>query len=117
MDRRASGLSVHSFTPRFQGVTRDVDVGLLYDPRRPAERALCTEWIALLRARAPELRLRRNQPYRGDSDGLTTHLRGVLGARYLGVELEVSQRFPAGAAARWRALRRLLTSTLADLLA
>jgi hypothetical protein len=37
--------------------------------------------------------VRRNRPYRGAADGLTTHLRRKLGPRYLGIELEVSQRF------------------------
>ena len=43
---------------------------------------------------------------RGTADGLTTTLRRRFGAEdYLGVELEVSQRFPRGAPAAWRRLR------------
>jgi predicted N-formylglutamate amidohydrolase len=102
---RVLHVSVHTFTPVLDGAVRRVDIGLLYDPARPAERALCGRWAGELRRRLPELRVRRNQPYRGVTDGLTTHLRRKLGPRYLGIELEVSQRFfgadgsPRGAAA------------------
>jgi hypothetical protein len=44
--------------------------------------------------------VRRNFPYFGDTDGFTTHLRGVLPAsEYLGIEIECNQRLvgkPAG---------------------
>lgn len=110
-------LSVHSFTPRWQGRARTVDVGWLYDPRRPAERAFARAWLRALRARREDLRLRCNQPYRGDADGLTTALRRRFDERrYLGVELEVSQRFPDGPAAAWRRLRADLARSLEDVL-
>lgn len=106
-------LSVHSFTPRWKGRARTVDVGLLYDPARRPERAFAARWRAALRERRPELRLRTNQPYRGIEDGLTTSLRERFDERhYLGLELEVSQRFPLGPAAEWRRLRRDLGETL-----
>lgn len=85
-------VGVHTFTPRLAGVDRRCDVALLYDPAREAERALARAWLTALRARRPDLRLRRNHPYRGTSDGLTTTLRRALGPRYLGIELEVSTR-------------------------
>jgi len=111
-------LSVHSFAARWAGRPRSVDVGLLYDPRRPGERAFAAAWSAHLAARRPELRVRRNRPYLGTADGLTTHLRGRFGdRRYLGIELEVSQRFTLGDPARWRRLRRDLVRSLAETLA
>ncbi|MEW6073551.1 MAG: N-formylglutamate amidohydrolase [Planctomycetota bacterium] len=107
-------LSVHSFTPRWKGRVRDVDIGFLHDPARPGERAFVAAWMEALAAFAPALRLRRNRPYRGTSDGLTTSLRARFGARvYLGIELEVSQRFPLGPPGRWRLLRRQLRESLA----
>lgn len=110
-------VSVHSFTPRWKGRPREVDVGLLYDPRRGRERAFATEWLDALRSREPDLRLRRNQPYRGNADGLTTTLRARFGDRaYAGLELEVSQRFPLGPPARWRRLRRALREALEEAL-
>jgi predicted N-formylglutamate amidohydrolase len=81
-------VAVHSFTPVLDGKVRRADVGLLYDPRRPSERAFCDAW----RAAFSELVVRRNYPYRGVSDGLTTaHRRKYDGASYIGVELELNQ--------------------------
>jgi len=86
-------LSVHSFTPVLNGVTRKADVGLLYDPRRPQEGALAADWVVALRGAGAGLQVRRNQPYLGRSDGLTTWLRGRHpDRRYLGLEVEVNQR-------------------------
>jgi predicted N-formylglutamate amidohydrolase len=85
-------IGVHSFTPVLNGRRRDADVGLLYDPKRPAETLWCDLWIIALARVAPELHVRRNYPYRGTSDGLITALRGRFPARrYLGIELEVNQ--------------------------
>jgi predicted N-formylglutamate amidohydrolase len=109
-------LAVHSFVPRLHGVTRAADVGLLYDPRHSDERALCTRWQAELRGRVPRLRVRRNYPYRGDADGLTTQLRRRLGARYRGVELEVNQALLLGSASARARLAAALAESLEGLL-
>jgi len=111
-------LAVHSFTPRWQGRVRRCDIGLLYDPQRRTERALCQHWQGRLRARSPKLRVRRNFPYRGAADGLTTYLRHQLPARtYLGVELELNQRSIAQAGAPRRAIAQHVESSLRALLA
>jgi predicted N-formylglutamate amidohydrolase len=90
--RQVLHLSVHSFTPVLGGVARRCDLGLLYDPSRPPERAFSLRWQRELAALTPGLRLRRNHPYRGVSAALTTSLRGVFAPRdYLGVELELNQ--------------------------
>jgi predicted N-formylglutamate amidohydrolase len=110
-------VSAHSFTPRWKGRVRDVDVGLLYDPARSVERELVDRWLGALRARRPELRLRRNRPYLGTSDGLTTALREHLDPRrYAGIEVEVSQRITLGAPQRWRRLRDDLSLALVEAL-
>jgi predicted N-formylglutamate amidohydrolase len=115
--RRLVHLSCHSFTPRLAGVLRTADVGLLFDPRRGAEARFCTSWQASLRAREPRLRVRRNYPYRGAADGLTTELRRRWpDAAYIGIELEVNQKFPKGDTARWRELRALLIGSFAEAL-
>jgi len=107
-------VACHSFTPVLDGVVRHTDVGLLYDPRRPHEAALAGAWQAALRAAVPGLRVRRNHPYRGVADGLTTSLRRCHpGVRYAGLELEVSQALVRGAGARWSSLQRTLGATLA----
>lgn len=90
---RVLHLGVHSFTPILGGVPRRADVALLYDPARPLERALAGEWCRALKLRLPEAAVRRNHPYRGASDGLTTTLRRRFAPdRYLGIEIEVGQR-------------------------
>jgi predicted N-formylglutamate amidohydrolase len=87
-------LSMHTFTPVFDGVTRTTDVGLLFDPARSPEADLCRQWQQQLRRHLPDLTIHRNRPYRGTSDGLTTALRRQFPPeRYLGIELEVNQRF------------------------
>jgi predicted N-formylglutamate amidohydrolase len=85
-------IGVHSFTPMLGGARRGADVGLLYDPSRGAEARFCAAWKAELTALDPDLRVRRNYPYLGTSDALTTELRGRFAAHeYLGIELEVNQ--------------------------
>jgi len=89
--RVAVHVAVHSFTPAFNGKRRTADVGLLYDPRRPLEAALCAAWKRALVAQG--WTARRNYPYRGVSDGLTRQLRGRFAPdRYAGIELEINQR-------------------------
>lgn len=108
-------VGVHSFTPVLDGVRRTADVGLLYDPARGAEAETAARWQAALAAIEPALRVRRNYPYRGTSDGLTTTLRRRWADGYLGIELEVGQALLTGPA-RGRvtaAVRRSLERVLA----
>lgn len=87
-------ISVHTFTPVFNGIVRDVDVGLLFDPVRESEKAFCEAWYDTLNHLAPALRVRFNEPYKGTDDGFTTYLRTQFpDEQYLGIEIEVSQRF------------------------
>ena len=111
--RRVIHISSHSFTPVLDGEARRADVGLLYHPGRRAEAGLCARWKAALAAIAPELRVRRNYPYAGKGDGLTSHLRRRYpeGA-YLGIELEINQGIVFAAGRRWTALRRVLIDSL-----
>ncbi len=104
----------HSFTPILDGVERDVDIGWLYDPRRPAEAALAARWMHSFARRAPGLRLRRNQPYRGRSDGLASLLRSRhADAAYAGIELEVNQKYFDAGGTRWLELQGRLVDSLA----
>jgi predicted N-formylglutamate amidohydrolase len=110
-------LSCHSFTPRMHGVTRNADIGLLYDPRRARERAFCGEWQERIEAADPTLRVRRNYPYRGSADGLTTHLRRLHpNHEYAGIEIEVNQKHTMRSPAHWKALRALLVRCLEQVL-
>ena len=110
---RVIHISAHSFTPELDGVVRNADVGLLYDPRRPGEVDFCARWRRSLAADAPELRVRRNYPYTGRADGLTSHLRLRFAAHdYVGIELEINQGIVAATGRRWTALRRALVESL-----
>jgi len=90
---RVLHISVHTFAPRVQGKSRNNDIGLLYDPARKPEKDFCLAWQQRLKDIRPELKVRRNYPYLGKTDGLATAFRKKYGARrYLGVELELNQR-------------------------
>jgi predicted N-formylglutamate amidohydrolase len=111
-------ISVHTFTPVLRGEMRRADVAFLYDPRRPAEKAFCAAWREVLRELAPRLRVRFNYPYRGASDGLTTHLRRrFTTTRYLGIELEVNQAAVGADGRIAKAWRQALIESLGRALA
>jgi predicted N-formylglutamate amidohydrolase len=115
--KRVIHLSSHSFTPVRDGVVRQADVGLLYDPARAEEAALCREWLACLKAREPGLRVRRNYPYTGKSDGFTAYLRRRFPADdYIGIELEINQRIVLPGGQPWRRRRALVIESLAQAL-
>lgn len=85
-------VAIHSFTPVLGDDVRDFELGLLYDPQRPRERRFMEAVRASVAERAPALRVRRNAPYRGTSDGLPTAFRRARRpADYLGLELELNQ--------------------------
>jgi predicted N-formylglutamate amidohydrolase len=110
--KRVIHISSHSFTPVLDGEVRNADLGLLYDPGRSGEAALCRRWQARLGESAPELRVRRNYPYTGKSDGFTAHLRRRFPAdRYVGIELEINQA-AVGAGRRWTGLRNRVVEAL-----
>lgn len=107
-------LSVHSFTPSLGGVDRPNDIGLLHDPARAREVALCEALKAPLVAAG--LSVRRNFPYFGNTDGFTSHLRDALPAsRYLGLELECNQRLVVRPAGQRRAAAALIAAFRATL--
>jgi predicted N-formylglutamate amidohydrolase len=111
-------LSSHSFTPVLNGSERRTDIGLLFDPARESEAKLCRAWQDALKQLAPDLVVRRNYPYRGTSDGLTTHLRRRLrDPCYLGVELEINQKHAIGDTHAWRKLRQAVIKSLSLALA
>ncbi|MGE3107179.1 MAG: N-formylglutamate amidohydrolase [Phycisphaerales bacterium] len=106
-------VGVHSFTPVLDGVRREADIGLLYDPSRRRERELAVHWCEIIRSLEPGLRVRRNYPYRGASDGLTTSLRQEFPAsRYVGIELEVNSGLLVGRAQTRREVCRVLAQSL-----
>jgi predicted N-formylglutamate amidohydrolase len=86
-------LSIHTFVPVLHGVTRNVEIGLLFDPERSEEVRFCRVLKEELRLAFTGFRVEDNEPYRGIDDGLTTHLRTRFeNFRYRGVEVEINQR-------------------------
>lgn len=84
--------SIHSFTPVMNNHTRTADIGLLYDPKRPLEKALCQQWKNEIKKQNPLYRIKMNYPYQGTSDGFTTSLRKIYTQEeYLGIEIESNQ--------------------------
>jgi predicted N-formylglutamate amidohydrolase len=112
-DERIVHIASHSFTPELHGHVRTADVGLLYDPGRPGEVAFASAWLDALKAADPALRLRRNYPYLGKSDGVTQSLRRLHPPeRYVGIELEVNQRYVEEGGPAWPKIRQTLVDTL-----
>ena len=109
-------LSIHSFTPVLRVRVRQTDLGLLFDQGRPWERSVAARLQAALRARAPGLRVRRNYPYRGVTDGFMPFLRRRYpDRRYAGVELEMNQAFPRAGGARWSGLQQVVLDAFLSL--
>lgn len=90
-------LSIHSFTHVFKGVTRETDIGLLYDPERASEVSFCEAWRDALLAETKEFRVEMNKPYAGIDDGFTRYLRTLFPEdQYAGLELEFNRDFIIG---------------------
>ena len=86
-------LGIHSFTPVLNGKVRNTDIGILYDPARPQERPYANVIKDEIKRLYPDMKVRFNYPYKGSSDGLTTTLRKKFGQRYVGIEIEINQKF------------------------
>ena len=114
---RVVHIASHSFTPELNGHVRTADIGMLYDPGRPGEVAFATAWLDALGRADPSLRLRRNYPYIGKSDGVTQVMRRRYPPeRYVGIELEVNQRYVEAGGPEWPKIRRTLVETLGEAL-
>ena len=112
---RVVHIASHSFTPELNGHVRTADVGMLYDPGRPGEAAFATAWLDALGRADPSLRLRRNYPYIGKSDGVCQIMRRRYPPeRYVGIELEVNLRYVEAGGPAWPKIRRTLVETLGE---
>lgn len=94
-------LSIHSFTPVYNHIERNADIGLLYDPTRRIEKQLATIWRSNMLTNNPTLRVRMNYPYKGISDGFVSALRKKYPeTHYVGFEVESNQAITRDAARR-----------------
>lgn len=92
-------LSIHSFTPVFHDITRNTDIGFLYDPTRYGEKSLATQWRRQLSKERAPFHVRMNYPYRGTTDGFASALRKQYTEKeYLGFEIESNQALTQNAA-------------------
>lgn len=115
---RVCHLSLHSFTPVLKGEERNADVGLLYDPLRRLEMEFCRYWQTQIVSRGEGWRVRRNYPYRGIMDSFVVLLRRLFPEDvYLGIELELNQRWPLQGGECWGRLQALIRDTLRESLA
>lgn len=87
-------LSIHSFTPVWNGAERKTDIGILFDPSRNTESSFSEQLKNNLQDYLPTYQLHFNEPYKGTDDGFTTWLRKhYADDRYAGIEIEVNQKF------------------------
>ena len=86
-------LSLHSFTPIFNGIERNADVGILYDSSKSNEKNFSKNFKLQLQQELPQFKIRFNYPYLGKADGLTTYLRKKFPTNYAGIELEINQKY------------------------
>lgn len=117
-EKRTIHISCHSFTPVLDGVERNADIGILYDPSRPGEKTFAAQWKLALEKRNPILRVRRNYPYQGKSDGLMTPLRRCFSPdHYIGIELEINQSWVFSDPDQWQQMRSDIIQALESVLA
>ena len=115
VSKPALHLSIHSFTPVLNGDTRNVDVGILFDPDRKGESDFCKQLFDGLEQTLPFLVIKFNEPYKGTDDGFTTYLRTKFSDdEYLGIEIEVNQKFLG--TEKWEMIVMGLKEVLFDIL-
>lgn len=109
-------LSIHSFTPALYGEVRNADIGLLYDPRRSAEKILARQWKMEIKKLAPTYKTRMNYPYKGISDGFTREIRKqYTDEQYIGIEVETNQALTLNAQ-MLDSVKNILTVSLLNLI-
>jgi predicted N-formylglutamate amidohydrolase len=86
-------LSIHSFTPILNGDVRHCDIGLLFDSSKQSEKLFSKKLKSKILTQNPNLNVRYNYPYLGKADGFTTYMRKQCPNNYLGIEIEINQKF------------------------
>lgn len=92
LKKRVVHVAVHSMTDQLNGQKRNMHLALLYNPAFKNEVGFTSLWIVELRKEFPNYIIARNQPYRGDGDGLTCEMRKEHRPdNYIGLEIELNQ--------------------------
>jgi len=106
-------LSIHTFTPVWDGRERIIDLGLLFDPDRSNEAKVCEDYRTKLKKSLPAMNIEFNAPYKGIDDGFTTYMRTQFdNDRYLGIEIEINQKFVG--TEKLKAISKALSASLRD---
>jgi predicted N-formylglutamate amidohydrolase len=110
-------ISLHSFSPVKSGRIRKADIGLLYDPTRRTEKDICRFLVGLLKEQTVSLRVRRNYPYLGKTDGFTSFLRRKHPAKmYAGIEIEINQALLSSGNKKKRTVDNILAEGIRTIL-
>jgi len=110
-------ISVHSFSPVKGGKVRKADVGLLYDPARRHEKVIGGYLAALLQEEMASLRVRRNYPYLGKTDGFTSFLRKKFSEKqYAGIEVELNLAFMSPGNKKKKKVEEVLAAGISNIL-
>ncbi|MCC5815297.1 MAG: N-formylglutamate amidohydrolase [Leptospira sp.] len=86
-------IALHSFTPNLNGDERNADIGILYDPKSPSELLFAKTFKNEMKKSSIDCKIRYNYPYLGIADSFPTYLRRKYGYQYIGIELEINQKF------------------------
>jgi predicted N-formylglutamate amidohydrolase len=86
-------ISVHAFTPILNNTERNCDIGLLFDSTKKQEKQFCKQLKITLKSFDSNLKVRYNYPYLGKADGFTTYLRKQFPESYVGIEIEINQKY------------------------
>lgn len=87
---RVLHVSVHSFTPQLDGVVRNSEIGILFDPSFKVERQFARMWKRQILKVLPHFRVKFNYPYLGKTDGHVVYWRRKFPNQYAGIELEMN---------------------------
>jgi predicted N-formylglutamate amidohydrolase len=86
-------ISVHSFTPILNSIERNCDIGVLYDSSNTNEKEFSRQFRKKVLEQNRHLNVRYNYPYLGKMDGFTTYLRKQFPCNYVGIEIEINQKY------------------------
>ena len=66
---------------------------MLFDSRISLEKEISTFLKDDIRTKTNDLKVRYNYPYLGKMDGFTTYLRKQFPKNYVGIEIEINQKY------------------------
>jgi len=86
-------ISIHTFHVLGKNEVSEVDISLLYDPKKVLEHRAAVLLKKELLKHSPKLKIRFNFPVTGATDGLPPFLRKTFPETYAGIELLLNQKW------------------------